>query len=205
MKNNVILDLDNTIISAEALEDFPFEQEGIKDKAVQFAIHDMDGYYIIFERPRVQEFLTWLFSNYNVAVWTAASKDYALFIVKNIILKDKSRKLDFIMFSYHCEISKKKYDYSKQLKLIFDKFNIKNYTEDNTIIIDDLKEVYDCQPYNAINIKAFEILDSGSEYDDELNKYIKEQINTIFKNKKIKKLDSIISDEYDEEEYDDEE
>jgi len=167
-KKNVFLDLDNTLISAEALEDFPFKQEGIREKAIKFAIHDMDGYYIIFERPHVQEFLDWLFENYNVSVWTAASKDYALFVIEKIVLKNPDRKLDWIFSSYHCDISKKKYSKSKQLSLVFDHFKLDGYNKNNTIIIDDLKEVSDCQPNNSIHIKAFEILESGSENDVEL-------------------------------------
>lgn len=179
-KNNVILDLDNTLISAEALEEFPFEEKGIKEKAKNFTIHDMDGYYIVFERPNLQIFLDWLFENYNVAVWTAASKDYALFIIDQIILKKPNRKLDFILFSYHCDISRKKYKYSKQLKLIFDVFKIDNYNDNNTIIIDDYDEVYKCQTSNCIPVKAFNILAQDSEKDNEFKK-IKKEIVKKFK------------------------
>lgn len=185
-KKNVLLDLDNTLLSAEALEDFPFDKEGIKEKSIQFALHDMDSYYIVFERPLVQEFLDWLFENYNVSVWTAASKDYALFVIDKIILTKPNRKLEYIMFSYHCDISKKKYKYSKQLKLVFDHFKLEGFNKHNTIIIDDLDEVHTCQPENSIHIKAFEILDDGSEYDTELQN-TKSQVKDIFKKLDIKK------------------
>lgn len=178
-KHNVILDLDNTVISAEALEDFPFNAPGIEQKAKKFAIYDMDGYYIIFERPHLQSFLDWLFENYNVSVWTAASKDYALFIIDKILLKRPNRKLDFIFFSYHCELSRKAYEYSKKLRLIFDIIKPLNYTNKNTLIIDDLEEVHTCQPKVSIRIKPFEILKEGSENDVEL-KTIKQKIKDKF-------------------------
>jgi TFIIF-interacting CTD phosphatase-like protein len=182
MKKNVILDLDNTILSAEPLDEFPFKKPGLKKRICgEMAVHDMDSYYIIFERPRVQNFLDWLFENYNVSVWTAASKDYALYVIENIILTKPERKLDHILFSYHCNISKKQYRYSKKLNLIFDRFQIPNYNSDNTIIIDDLPEVSSCQPDNAIRIKAFEILDEGSENDREMENIIP-QIKSKFKN-----------------------
>ncbi len=174
-KKNVFLDLDNTLISAEALEDFPFKKSGIREKAMKFAIHDMDGYYIIFERPNVQSFLDWLFKNFNVSVWTAASKDYALYIIEHIVLKRPDRKLDFILFSHHCDISKKKYKYSKQLKLVFDVFQLEGYNKNNTVIVDDLPEVKECQPKNCIAVEPFEILNEGSEHDDELTK-VKEEL-----------------------------
>jgi len=179
-KANIILDLDNTILSAEALTDFPFHKEGMREKALQFAIHDMDNYYIIFERPGVQDFLDWLFKYYNVAVWTAATKDYALFVVERIILKKPNRQLKFIMFSHHCDISYDKYKADKRLKLVFDDFKIDGFEPDNTLIIDDRKDVWKIQPNNAIHIKAFEILDEGSEHDRVLEKEIQQQIQEKF-------------------------
>lgn len=174
-KQNVILDLDNTLLSAEAIEDFPFTQAGIKEKALQFDIHNMDGYYIVFERPGVQEFLTHLFETYNVSVWTAATKDYALYVVKQILLRnDPKRTLDHILFAYHCDISRELYKCPKNLNLIFNVFRIPGYTPRNTIIIDDLEEIHECQPSQSIRIYPFEILDEGSEYDDELNKVQRE-------------------------------
>ena len=172
-RRNVLLDLDNTILCAENLDKFPFDRADIKQKVCNMNIHNMENYYIIFERPYVQDFLDTLFKEYNVAVWTAASKDYALFVINEIILKKPERKLDFIMFSYHCDISKKLYSTPKKLKLIFDILDIPNYNEDNTIIIDDLDDVYKAQPSNCINIKGFEILDEQSGYDKELKHMIK--------------------------------
>ena len=95
---NIILDLDQTIISAEADEDYDFNKNNKKVKL--FKYYDMDSYYIIFERPGLQPFLDFLFSNFNVSIWTAASKDYALFIINKIILQNKKkRKIDWIFFS----------------------------------------------------------------------------------------------------------
>lgn len=175
---NIILDLDNTILSAEALTDFPFHKEGMREKALKFAIHDMDSYYIIFERPGVQDFLDWLFSKYRVAVWTAATKDYALFVVDKILLKKPNRVLEFIMFSHHCDISYDKYHTDKKLSLVFDDFGIPDFNENNSLIIDDRKDVWKCQPNNAIHIKAFNILDDGSETDrvlEDIKKEIEEK------------------------------
>ena len=168
MVKNILLDLDNTLISAEALTEFPFSEDGMREKAMKFPIYDMDSYYIVFERPNLQEFLDYLFANYNVAVWTAASKDYALFIVENIILKKPGRVLDFILFSYHGDLAYKKHKGTKNLKFLWDTLELDGYSEDNTLIIDDLKDVYETQPSNAIHIKAFEILDKDSEEDKEL-------------------------------------
>ena len=106
-KLELILDIDNTLICAEVSKEFPYNKKGIKEKALNFPIHDMDGYYIIFERPFLQDFLDYVFDNFNVSIWTAASKDYALYIIKNVILNKPNRKFNCIFFSYHCNISKK--------------------------------------------------------------------------------------------------
>jgi TFIIF-interacting CTD phosphatase-like protein len=169
---NILLDLDNTCISAMGLDEFPFKEPGIKEKAMKFPLYDMDGYYIIFERPGLQDFLDFAFKNFNVAIWTAASKDYALFIVDKIMLKKPDRKLDYILFSYHCDISKKifKPNEQKNLKLLNKVLKIDGYNVENSLLIDDLDENWDFQKNNCIKIKAFEVLDEGSEHDKELLK-----------------------------------
>lgn len=176
---NVFLDLDNTLISAEPIEDFPFGRKNIKRKALQFSIHNMDGYYIVFERPGLQEFLDNLFANYNVSVWTAASKDYALFIIDKIILTKPNRQLDYVFFSYHGDLSKKMYRNPKDLRLLWEVFKLRDYTADNTIIIDDYIDVVKNQRNNSIQIHPFEILDEGSERDVVLKDIIPEIQNKL--------------------------
>ena len=167
-KLNVILDLDQTIISAESSENYDFKKN--MEKAKEFEFHDMDGYYIIFERPGLQSFLDYLFKNFNVSVWTAASKDYALFIIDNIILTKSSRHLDWVFFSYHCDLSQKKIGGTKNLRMLWDEFKLVGYTKKNTVIIDDYPEVYKTNPKNCITAVPFEFTKSGSEKDSYLSK-----------------------------------
>ncbi len=168
-KVNVLLDLDQTLISAEG--DDEYNPEKSKDKAKKFISHDMDGYYIVFERPGLQEFLDYLFKNFNVSVWTAASKDYATFIVEKILLQNKpERNLDWIFFSYHCDISKKLKNGSKDLSTLWDIYKVDGYNKDNTVIIDDYDEVYKTQPSNCIIAKPFEFSDKKSYQDTYLAK-----------------------------------
>lgn len=166
-KLNVVLDLDQTLISAESSDEYDFR--GSMQKAKKFEFHDMDGYYVVFERPGLQAFLDYLFSNFNVSIWTAASKDYALYVVDNIILGDKkNRKLDWLFFSYHCDLSKKHKKSSKNLGMLWDEFQIDGYTKDNTIIVDDYDEVFNAQEDNCILAVPFEFTDRESEKDDYL-------------------------------------
>lgn len=166
-KKNIILDLDNTLISSVATEDWDKKNN---KKAKLFPNYKLEDIYIIFERPHLQEFLDYLFANFNVSIWTAATLDYALFIIDNIILKDKERKIDYIFYYYHCKLGENKYgDGYKHLDLLFKTFKLKGYNKSNTLIIDDLKDVYDTQPCNCINIDEFEFTDDGSEKDNALD------------------------------------
>ena len=162
---NIVLDLDQTLISAEATEEYDHKKN--KDKAKLFDFHNMDNYYIVFERPGLQNFLDYLFENFNVSVWTAASKNYAMFIIDKVLLKDKpNRKLNWVFFSEHCDMSKKNTKNSKNLKILWKEFKIDNMNKDNTIILDDYDEVYETQPNNCIFVPPFEFTDDKSENDN---------------------------------------
>ena len=168
MDLNFILDLDETIISAEATEDYDFEK--YKNKASKFKHESMEGYYIIFERPHLQQFLDFIFENFDVSVWTAATKDYALFIINKIILVKPNRKLDYIFFSYHCNISKKIKKGTKDLSMLWDVYKINGYNEKNTCILDDYDEVYKTQTQNCIIAEQFKFTNENSEKDVFLKK-----------------------------------
>ena len=167
---NVILDLDQTVISAEADEDYDFKK--YKNKAKEFDFKDMDGMYLVFERPDLQHFLDFLFENFNVSVWTAASKDYALFIIEKILLCKPGRKLDYIFFSYHCDVSDKIKKGTKDLSMLWDVYKLEGYNKNNTVIVDDYDEVYNTQPDNCIIAPPFEFTKEGSENDRFLKKLI---------------------------------
>jgi hypothetical protein len=162
---NLILDLDQTLISAEASEELDFNK--YKKKSELFRSDDMDGYYMVYSRPYLQEFLDYAFKNFNVTIWTAASKDYALFIIEKIILdKRPERKLDFIFFSYHCDWSKSNNKHTKYLRMLWDTHKLEGYSEKNTIILDDYKDdVHICQPNNCVIAPPFEFVKDGSEND----------------------------------------
>ncbi len=184
-KLNVILDLDNTLINALSSSDRRKLPNSYSDK---FNYIDYIPFFRIYERPHLQDFLDFLFSNFNVAVITAAEKDYAMFIIDRFILSStvyidgkpqikkytETRKLDFIFFSYQVDIGMELYKGIKNLNMIWDTvenggiFRIENYYPSNTIIIDDLDAVSQTNPYNSIRIKNFSVVDDESgeiQYD----------------------------------------
>jgi TFIIF-interacting CTD phosphatase-like protein len=164
-KHNLILDLDQTLISSEEMD--KVNLDSLKTKMDLFRVDVLDDMYKIFSRPYLQEFLDYVFKNFNVSIWTAASKDYALFIIENIIINKKpERKLDFIFFSYHCDISKNDKKYSKELCMLWEKYKLMGYSEKNTVILDDFKDdVHKSQPNNCIIAKPFEFFEENSEND----------------------------------------
>ena len=172
---NLLLDLDNTLICAEPYEDLTKEE--INRCKQKFKCHNMDDYYLVCERPYVQEFLDFVFNNFNVSIWTAASKDYAKFIIQNVILIRPNRKLDYFFWDKHCKISKKyNKKLSKNLKILWKKYDngkgLKNYGRKNTFILDDYDEVWGNQKCNSIPAVPFEIIDENSYKD----KFLKELI-----------------------------
>jgi len=180
-KLKVFLDLDSTLIFSEDKDNY--DEKKYLTKQSLFKYKDMDKEYRVFERPHLDKFLDYVFENFDVSVWTAASKDYALFIIKYMLLKKPGRKLDYILFSYHCDYSDKYKKGTKDLEMLWDFYKIKDYNKDNVKIIDDYDEVYHTQPNNCIRIKPFEFRKKYSEYDNELIK-IMEKLEKWKKSKK---------------------
>jgi len=187
----IILDLDQTLISAEELEeDGVYKHESkYADKMKLFPYKKMDDDFLVFERPYLQEFLTFIFENFRVSIWTAASQLYATFIIEKVILKDHpERKIDWIFFSYHCDISKKHKKGSKDLSTLWDLFNLPNYNSNNTVILDDYDEVFKTQPENCIEAVPFEFTEEGSENDVFLKNLTKQLKIMLKENKDFKSV-----------------
>ena len=114
---NIFLDLDSNIIHSVVILDSSQDKSNTNKKNIQnrsknykvgiskdssnnlkyydyFDIEDKETYRI-YLRPYLEEFLDYIFENYNVSVFTAADKPYALFIAENII-NNENRKLEYV-------------------------------------------------------------------------------------------------------------
>lgn len=177
---NVLLDLDETLISAvevSTLKKDPAKMAEFQVRSKLFRVHKMDDDYFIVERPGVQPFLDYLFRNFNVSVWTAASKEYAIFVLRQVILKP-GRKLDYFMFSENCDASYERTGCLKQLNQLF---HLPRYNPANTMIIDDNQNVVERQVNPVWSIKAFRFFRKDSESDaylSQLHKALSEKIPT---------------------------
>ena len=175
----ILLDLDETIIHSLSPGEVKRLNKHQKTEYKKLTKHLMDDdYYTVLERPGLQPFLDFLFENFNVSVWTAASKDYALFIIDEIILQGKNeRKLDYILFSYHCKIAKKAEGGMKNLKMLDKLYSDSMY--ETLIILDDHPKVYKTQPKNCIAMKPFELSETQREMDDFLTSRITPALKQI--------------------------
>lgn len=161
-KYNVFLDLDHTIICSE-------EYNPTFDKYLINYDHDFLPPYVTCARPNLQKFLDFLFTNFNVCIWTAASKNYASFILQRFILSyNKNRVVKLLLHKEHCDISFRQTGSTKNLSILNKLWNIPGFTQENTIILDDLKEVFQTQPKNCILLKPFKI--KNGQHDFELCK-----------------------------------
>ena len=159
----VILDLDATLISAQSLDKFKSEKKNAK-KATKFSRrYTMEDYYEIFGRPHLDVFLDFLFENFKVAVWTAASQLYALSVVQNFVLTKSDRTLEFILFDYHNEHSIKNARGTKDLQFLSTFYGITEY--DDMIILDDFEDVINVNKKQSIKAPFFEFKKRNSHND----------------------------------------
>ena len=168
--STVVLDLDATLIHSRE-QDSDDAYLGL-EKFDKF--HTMSNDYLVVERPNLQKFLDYLFNNFDtVIVWTAASKEYAEFIIDRCIIKPNSRPLDWYFFSYHCDMSDDKYGSTKDLKLLTDFFKIDNCDINNIVIIDDYDNVLHGNPNKCIIAPPFDSENNNSHTDQFFLKLIK--------------------------------
>lgn len=179
-KPKFFLDLDATIICSVQKDELDVQDPTNKEKIQKYTYHIMDeeytdNTYAVFERPHLQEFLDYLFENYDVSVWTAATGDYASFIANKIIIGSKpKRKLEFFLWRDHCDMSINEYDDTKRLKMFWNtnKFPAKGFKDTNTHILDDNPDVWKDQDNTCIKALIFDVMDNDSYQDDFLLKVV---------------------------------
>lgn len=171
MLEHILLDLDSTLICSIPTSSKDSDQY----KHVQhLESHVMDQVYTIFERPHLQKFLDHVFKNYKVSIFTASSKNYCLYIVQKFILKP-GRKLEYIFFSYHCNLSKNRYKGNhKRLALLSHDFQLASiFPIPGSVLVDDLEDWSKDQKDLVMIIKAYELSDPNAHEDNELLNMIK--------------------------------
>lgn len=178
-KINLFLDLDETIIFGIPFDTMKIFEKNLNEKDKQKysnlikksgGLFSKDIGYTIIPRPGLDSFLDFVFKNFSVSVWTAASKDYGKYIIDNFIEKN-GRKLQYYFFLQHCEMSAKltNQQNDKKLDILSKHFNLKEFDLDQTFLLDDNINNYDTQEKNCLRCLPFVIMDldeTNSNYDN---------------------------------------
>lgn len=149
----LILDLDSTIIWSDIKE--------IRDFDTTLWLRKGTLPVWIKKRPHLDKFIDYIFSEYDVGVFSAAEGEYVREICKYVL---DDRPLVFIMSGERCTqhlwYSKSDHQHYniivKKLQKIWDAKRYKNkYTKSNTLILDDSPETYVKNRGNAIPIVPY--------------------------------------------------
>lgn len=153
MIESVILDLDHTLIYC------PTKVYAMPHSSFNFKTHRtfFNGFlYLVYERPFLGEFLRSLRGK-KIAVWTAASSEYADFIVEHILKPylHLDQHIEFVWSSEQCAISENLFGKLKHLDML----DIHNtpIKKSTAILVDDNIDLRG-QPNNIYTIPRFSAL-----------------------------------------------
>ena len=158
MKSLLVLDIDETLIHCEEFPKDYFE-EGEYHFKIDFGEDDPKAYFGN-ERPFLKEFLDYAFKNFDVAIWTASTEDYA-----TIVLESIGVDINKLVFFYTRENCGMRLDYEtghyygiKNLSKLRKKGTIKRkYGRelDRVLIVDDIEKTAINNFGNLIQIEPF--------------------------------------------------
>jgi TFIIF-interacting CTD phosphatase-like protein len=124
------------------------------------------GQFFVYKRPHLQEFIEFCTENFEVAVWTSSTKNYATKIVEEIF--PNPHELAFFWSRERCTI---RYDEELQ-ETYFEKMMSKvrkhGFDLKKVIVVDDSPEKWRNSYGNLIRIKPF----FGEVDDSELKRLI---------------------------------
>jgi len=161
---NIVLDIDNTLLHGISKRPSP---HSMFDKVPPISPDAEDESYIYYYRPGVHEFLDKVFSKYNVGIFTAASSEYAQFIV-NSLFKQHKEKLHFVYSQREYDECKYITGGMKDLSYVEQKYPL--FRSMNTIIIDDCYAVKGTNRDKCIQIKHYKRRNEEHDSDEELSK-----------------------------------
>ncbi len=166
----MILDLDETLIFAE---------ETPLDRNADFVV----GQFFVYKRPYLQEFIKFCTENFDVAVWTSSTRNYAVKIVEEIF--PNPNNLAFFWSRERCTI---RYDEELQetyFEKMMSKVRRRGYDLKKVIVVDDSPEKWRNSYGNLVRIKPF----FGETEDNELERLIVylERLNSVENIRKTEK------------------
>jgi hypothetical protein len=129
-KKNFVLDIDNTLVhtivntTVMREPDFTFVIDGNR--------------YNVYKRPGVERFLENIFNiAKSVSVWSMGTKHYVLKVIKHVFSPEQQKKLKFIKTRQSGKTINTNHGVYSDVKLMSNLYNLKGFTRDNTVLIDD--------------------------------------------------------------------
>lgn len=163
MKRLIVLDLDETLVHTTPTVHTHLERIGTYRV---FASVD-----IIYKRPHLDKFLQFAFDQFQVGIWTAASEDYAKYILSKIL---KESQVPLFVFSSNRCTQRINYenittrDSSADAVVMIKRLSKVRRTykiaRDDILVVDDKKHTFRENTGNGIQVIAFE----GQKDDKEL-------------------------------------
>lgn len=150
MKNNLVIDLDETLIHTVGASP-QFNPELAKSSDFNFQIKG--NWYYVLKRPGVDLFLDFAIRHFRVGIWTAAQKDYAIQVCKNIFTYPQVCQVSFIYSRNFCHIDKTISTITKPLQKIYKVHP--EFHHENTLMIDNTAHVMMFNKENAIHVPDF--------------------------------------------------
>ena len=149
----LILDIDETLI---------FASETPCSRPHDFIVGNK---YFVYKRPFVEQFLDWSFQNFDVAVWTSATEDYAAEIVAKILPRPGLGLL-FLWSRERCTPSLDPESREFFLEKKLTKLRRRGHKLEDVIVVDDTPQMWRNSYGNLIRINPY----FGESEDDELEK-----------------------------------
>ena len=147
----LILDIDETLI---------FASETPCSRPHDFIVGDK---YFVYKRPFVEQFLAWSFQNFDVAVWTSATDDYAAEIVANVF-PQSDLDLLFLWSRERCTPSLDSESRETLLEKKLTKLRRRGHKLESVIVVDDTPQMWRNSYGNLVRVKPY----FGGLEDDEL-------------------------------------
>lgn len=152
-KKLLILDLDETLV---------FATEEILERPQDFIV----GEYFVYKRPFLKEFIEFCLGNFEVAVWTSSTHNYAIKIVEEVF--PNPNILKFFWSRLRCTI---RYDAELQetyFEKIMSKVRKRKFDLAKVIVVDDSPEKWRNSYGNLVRVKPY----FGETNDNELQTLI---------------------------------
>lgn len=193
---NIILDIDETLIYFINAKVRGHSWDSIASEEQAKYAYISPGAHIMIFRPHLKQFLSFLFKNFRVSLWTMSERDYAHNIA-NVLLKllkaHPDRKFAHIFSADddadHDESAHSLHGNNKDLNWLWYKYanDYSGYAECNTVLIDDLpaNACNTSNRNNAIKVEPFalfgEVKRRTDPYEDVSQDNVLPQLKTILK------------------------